>query len=129
MTNKKILSLSILILTLPLVSATFYLEDIIENQTIILAVVFLILFTILRFALAKTVFRENNMVSALIALCISALITFALFQRGTIDELMYVISTSSQVLVTIGVIIISIVIIWAFVKFIRAAFGHAPRSR
>ncbi len=117
---------------IPVVSAFLYLEEIVENEIVILALVFLVLFTVIRFALSRSIFRRSNAVSAIIGLCIAALITFALYENGTIEELMYVISTSSQVVVTVVIIAIGIAIIWACVKFIGLTFGHPighPRRR
>lgn len=124
MMNKKILSLFAFLLVLPLVSA-FYIEDILYSEWgefIVLAAVFIIIFAFIHFSLSKSFFKENIGTCAVISLAISALISYALYKEEAIDWLIEIISTGSSIIVTIGVIIVFIVILWAFIKFLKKSF-------
>ncbi len=124
-TIKKILNLFLVILLIsPLVSA-FDIEDLFYGEWgdwIILGLVFIVLFAFIHFALSKKYFKDNVGVAAVISLASSAIISYALFATGRLEQLIEIISLSGQTITIIGVIIIGIVILWSFLKFTKKSF-------
>lgn len=127
MKNKILILIALASILIPLASALYLdqysIEDFFQSEIVILTIVFLILFAFVYAALLKSVFKDQKQIAAVVALGVSALITIALYTQGGIDYLLEMTSSGSQIIVTLGVIIIGIVIVWAFVKFLGKSFG------
>jgi len=128
--NKKILIFLtiLLVLTMPSVLAfdsydlEYMLYDLMDNEFVILGLVFVVLFAFIHFSLSRKIFKENIGACAVIALASSAIISFALYREGAIDWLMEWVAFSGKTLAIIGIIVVFLVILWAFVKFTKKSF-------
>lgn len=95
----------------------------IEPSLIILGVIWIVSFAIVYFAISKTIFKEQNVIAAVIAFAVSLLITYGYNQSGySFDVILPSMGISMDFLYSVIPIIFIAVVIFLFVKLKSTAF-------
>ena len=95
----------------------------IEPSLIILGVIWIVSFAVIYFAMSKSIFKEQNVIAAVIAFAVSLLITYGYNQSGyTFETTLPSIGISMDFIYSVIPIIFIGIVIFLFVKLKSTAF-------
>lgn len=94
----------------------FFSYDIQENELVMFVLFLLLFFAIIYYVLSKKVFAQNRAVCAIVALLVSVVATFGLYQKGFFGI------TLATAAIAFGSLVI---LLFIFMAFLRASKSHA----
>jgi len=94
-----------------------------EDSELMLVIIFIVLYALNYMVLSIIRSKKNKNTKVIASLIISLLVTYVI-SIGYTDKLSYWLKIPEGIIGIIAIIIIGILILWAFFKFIKTSFGR-----